>query len=41
VTTETIGIIYQWVNIPLAVAMLFGFAGAVFLAIYLLRRIRK
>ena len=37
VTTETF---YQWVNVPIAVALLFGLAGAFFLGIYFIRRIR-
>ncbi len=36
-TTETI---YQWNNVPIAIALLFGLAGAFFLGIYILRRIR-
>jgi hypothetical protein len=28
------------INTPMAVALLFGFAGAVFIAIYVIRRIR-
>jgi predicted permease len=36
-TTETL---YQWINVPLAIALLFGLAGAFFLGIYILRRIR-
>ena len=35
ITTETF-----WMNTPMVVALFFGFAGAVFLAIYILRRIR-
>jgi hypothetical protein len=36
-TTETF---YQWINLPIAIALLFGLAGAFFLGIYILRRIR-
>jgi hypothetical protein len=38
VTTTTI---YSWVNTPMIVALLFAFAGAVFIGIYILRRNRK
>jgi hypothetical protein len=38
VTTTTF---YSWINAPMVVALLFGFAGAVFIGIYILRRIRK
>jgi hypothetical protein len=40
-TTTTVGLIYSWVNTPLAVALLFGLAGAFFISIYVLRRSRK
>ncbi len=35
----TIGTISSWVNTPVAVALLFALAGAVFIGIYSLRRI--
>jgi hypothetical protein len=38
-TTE-IGILTSYINTPIAVALLFGLAGAVFISIYLIRRIR-
>jgi hypothetical protein len=34
---STIGVSYGWINTPLAVALLFGFAGTVYVGIYLLR----
>ena len=42
----TVTTVYSWINTPIAVALLFGFAGAVFIAIYLLpphsqRRVRQ
>ena len=37
VTTTTVS---SSVNAPMAVALIFGFAGSVFIGIYLLRRIR-
>jgi len=39
--TETTGFIHTWVNTPLAVALIFGLAGAFFISIYFLRRIKK
>ncbi len=36
----TIGTIYSWVDTPTTVALLFGLAGAFFIGIYILRRIR-
>jgi hypothetical protein len=38
-----IGVVYGWTNNPMIVAILFGFAGTVFVGIYLLRswRIRR
>jgi hypothetical protein len=36
-TTTTVGYIYSWVDTPMSVALLFGFAGVVFVGIYLLR----
>jgi len=41
VVTTTTGVFYQWIDQPLAVAMIFGVAGAFFIGIYLLRRKRK
>ncbi len=40
---STVGVLITWVNQPMIVAILFGFAGAVFVGIYLLRywRIRR
>ena len=34
---STIGVSYGWINTPLAFAILFGFAGTVYVGIYLLR----
>jgi len=39
--TETTGIVYTWVNTPIAVALIFGLAGAFFISIYFLRRTKK
>jgi hypothetical protein len=36
----TIYAIYQWADTPTTIALVFGLAGAVFLGIYMLRRIR-
>jgi hypothetical protein len=36
----TTGISYQWVDAPMTVALVFGLAGAVYLGIYCIRRIR-
>ena len=38
VQTTTTGLIYQWVDTPMAVALIFGLAGAFFISIYFLRR---
>ena len=38
--STTIGTFYQWVDTPTTVALVFGLAGAVFLGIYIIRRIR-
>jgi len=38
---STTGAIYQWVDTPMSVALVFGLAGAVFLGIYFIRRIRN
>jgi hypothetical protein len=37
-TNVTSGIVYTWVDAPLAVALLFGLAGSFFIAILVLRR---
>ena len=37
----TTGTIYNWVDTPMAVALLFGLAGSFFVVIYFLRRRRK
>jgi hypothetical protein len=39
--TETTGFIQTWVNTPIAVALIFGLAGAFFISIYFLRRSKK
>jgi len=36
----TMGTFYQWVDTPTTVALIFGLAGAIFLGIYFIRRIR-
>ena len=41
VRVVTTGIAYQWINTPLAIGLLFGLAGAFFLAIYFIHRIRR
>jgi len=38
--TTTIGTFYQWADTPTTVAMVFALAGAVFVGIYMIRRIR-
>jgi hypothetical protein len=38
VQVTTTGLVYSWVDTPMAVALLFAFAGAVFISIYYLRR---
>jgi preprotein translocase subunit SecF len=38
---STVGVIYSWTNNPMIVAILFGFAGTVFVGIYLLRSWRN
>jgi hypothetical protein len=38
--TTTIGAFWHWVDTPTTVALIFGLAGAIFLGIYILRRIR-
>jgi hypothetical protein len=35
-----VGIVSSYINTPMAVALLFGLAGAVFIGIYIIRRIR-
>jgi predicted permease len=37
----TVEKIYQWADTPTTVALVFGLAGAFFLGIYILRRIRR
>jgi O-antigen/teichoic acid export membrane protein len=37
----TVGTFYQWADTPTTVALVFGLAGAVFLGIYFIRRIRS
>jgi hypothetical protein len=36
--TETTGLVHTWVDGPMAAALVFGLAGAFFIAIYILRR---
>jgi hypothetical protein len=36
----TTGSFYQWADTPTTVALVFGLAGGIFLAIYMIRRIR-
>ena len=36
-----VGVVYSYINTPEAVALLFGLAGAVFIGIYIIRRIRQ
>jgi hypothetical protein len=38
--TTTIQTIYQWADTPTTVGMIFGLAGAVFIGIYIIRRVR-
>jgi len=38
--TTTIGAFYQWVDTPTTVALVFAMAGACFVGIYLIRRLR-
>ena len=38
--TTTVGTFYQWADTPTTVAMVFALAGAVFVAIYIIRRLR-
>jgi hypothetical protein len=38
--TTTIQTIYQWADTPTTVGMIFGLAGAVFIGIYIIRRLR-
>ena len=38
--TTTMGAFYQWVDTPTTVALVFAMAGAVFLGIYMIRRVR-
>ncbi len=39
--TTTTGIVQQWVDTPMAVALIFGLAGAFFIGIYFLRRLKR
>jgi hypothetical protein len=39
--TTTIGAFYQWVDTPTTVALVFAMAGAVFVGIYIIRRLRS
>ena len=41
VETTTIGLILKFVDTPMAVALFFALAGAIFVSIYFLRRRRK
>ncbi|MCE0482786.1 MAG: hypothetical protein LV479_00945 [Methylacidiphilales bacterium] len=41
VEISTTGLIYSWVDTPMAVALIFALAGAFFVGIYFLRRSRK
>jgi len=37
----TMGAIYQWADTPTTIALVFGLAGAIFLGIYFIRRVRS
>lgn len=39
--TVTTGVYYSWLDVPMAVALLFALAGATFICIYFLRRVRS
>jgi hypothetical protein len=39
--TESVTTFSQWIDAPVAVALLFGLAGAFFVGIYLIRRARE
>jgi hypothetical protein len=39
--TVTTGVVSSWLSTPMIVALLFAMAGAIFIGIYILRRIRK
>ena len=39
--TTTIGTFYQWVDTPTTVALIFALAGAFFVGIYIVRRVRN
>jgi len=39
--STTIGTFIQWADTPTTVALVFGLAGAFFLGIYMIRRIRR
>ena len=38
--TTTIGTFYQWVDTPTTIALIFALAGAIFVGIYVIRRVR-
>jgi hypothetical protein len=38
--TTSIGAFYQWADTPVTVALIFGLAGAIFIGIYAIRRVR-
>jgi len=38
IETTTTGIVHQWIDAPMAVALIFALAGAFFISIYFLRR---
>ena len=38
--TTTIGTFYQWADTPTTVALIFAMAGAFFVGIYIIRRVR-
>ncbi len=38
--TTTIGAFYQWADTPTTVGLIFALAGAIFVGIYIIRRIR-
>ena len=39
--TTTMGAFYQWADTPTTVALIFALAGAVFVGIYIIRRLRS
>jgi flagellar biogenesis protein FliO len=38
--TTTVGAFYQWADTPMTVALIFALAGAIFIGIYAMRRMR-